>query len=89
MREVKRWVMGLALCTMIPRMCSMCPIAIDAYGYIISCWKKNSIMLLYSLPVDEDVELSIIQLTDKSVPEYFEGTYGIERGGGIVGESNE
>ena len=43
--------------------------------------KTRNRILMYSMPVDENVELSVIDTGEKSVIEYFKEQYGITRGG--------
>lgn len=46
--------------------------------------RRSSRLLLYSMPVTGNVELSVVELEDKTVPDYFEEKYGIVRGGKYI-----
>ncbi len=46
--------------------------------------QKDNRLLIYSLPVRNDMEISIIDMNGESVPEYFERQYGISRGGELI-----
>ena len=46
--------------------------------------KTDQMMLVYSLPVDENVDLTLLQVEGTSVPAFFEDNYGITRGGDLI-----
>ena len=46
--------------------------------------RSSTRLLLYSMPVDENMKLTLVELTNETVPEYFMTNYGVVRGGDYI-----